>query len=225
MSSDNPNPISDIAEGTAKGFLEWSSEKISALVKKFKEKNLTFIQEPNTIEVVKEEYRSGESKFYETYIKDKNLLLLVRLGLALRRLEGDEDRLRNLRDKIFRKYEVSGLHVSEFVQNGILNRYIGILLEKVESIEILGDRISEILKNIDKHTIFVKSTTKKEEIIKKANVITCANSPPIFIVAGFKSAAKIVSELTELLKSELKDYDFEIFSGGEKEILFFKRKP
>jgi len=62
MSSDSP--ISDVAEGTTKAVLEWSDAKITSFIKKFKERKLAFIEEPKTIELVKEQYRSGEAKFY-----------------------------------------------------------------------------------------------------------------------------------------------------------------
>ena len=67
MSSNNFN--SDIIEATTKGVLEWSADRISNLVKSFKERKLAFIKEPKTIEIVREQYNSGESKFYQIYIK------------------------------------------------------------------------------------------------------------------------------------------------------------
>ena len=191
---------------------------------KLKDKKLAFIEELKTIEVVKEQYRSGEAKFYQNYVKDKGLLFLVKLGLTLRKLEGDEERLRNLRSKIFKKYHVEGLHIAEFVQNGVLNRYVGILLEKLTSIEDLEKDIEEILKNIEKHAIFVQGTSKKPEIIKKVDTMISAYSSRILIISGFRSAARLVSESVDTFKIILKDYDFERFSSGEKEILFFKRK-
>jgi len=222
MSSDSP--ISDIAEGATKGFLELSIEKIGSFIKKLKNKELGFIEEEKTIEIVREQYRSGEAKFYEIYIKDKNLLFLVRLGLTLRKLETDKERLQNLRDKILRKYDVEGLHIAEFVQNGVLNRYVSILLEELISIEKLTEDIEQILKNIEKYTIFVLSTSNKSDIIKNADIKVSSHSPKIFIISGFKSAAKIVAEGIDRFRIILKDYDFERFSSGEKEILFFKRK-
>jgi hypothetical protein len=142
MSSD----VSDIAEGVTKGILSFSEEKIKELVRNFRNKKLVFIEDPQTIEVVKEQYRSGENKFYEIYIKDKELLFLVRLGLTLRKIENDQERSQNLRSKIFVKYKVEGLHVAEFVQNGVLNRYVGILIDELDSVEKLEKEIYEILK-------------------------------------------------------------------------------
>lgn len=218
------NPISDAAEGITQGFLEFSLQKIDLFVKKLRERKLAFIQDQKTIDVVKEQYRSGEAKFYQGYIKNKRLLFLVRLGLTLRKLEEDKERLHNLRDKIFRKERVEGLHIAEFAQNGVLNRYVGILLGELTSIEKLEEDIEEVLKNIDKHTIFVQGTSKKEEIIKTVDIKVKSHSPQFFIISGFKQAAKLVSESIDSFKIILEGYDFERFSSGEKEILFFKKK-
>jgi len=222
MSSDNP--ISDVAEGVSKGVLEWTKENILSLLQKLKDRKLAFIEESKTIEIVREQYRSGEAKFYQSYINDKKLLFLVKLGLTLRKLENDQERLQNLRGKILQKHRIDGLHIAEFVQNGVLNRYVGILLEKLNSIEKLKEDISYILNNIEKHTIFVQGTSKKSEIIKKTDILVNSHSPEIFIISGFKSAAKIVADSIDSFKIILKDYEFERFSSGEKETLFFKRK-
>ncbi|MDO8741404.1 MAG: hypothetical protein Q7J54_07620 [Candidatus Woesearchaeota archaeon] len=222
MSSNNP--VSDAAEGITKGVLEWSSEKIASWVKKFRDRKLAFIQDQKTIEVVKEQYNSGETKFYKNYIKDEKLLFLVRLGLTLRKLEEEDERLHNLRGKIFKKYNVEGLHIAEFAQNGVLNMYVGILLEELTSIQKLEDDIGELLKNIEKYTLFVQGTSKKADVIKTVDVKAKSHSPKIFIISGFKQAAKLVSESVDSIKIILEDYDFERFSGGEKEILFFKKK-
>lgn len=222
MSSEDP--IASATEGVTKGILDWTTDKVNDFIKKFRNKELAFIQDTKTIELVREQYNSGESKFYNLHIKDKNLLLLVKLGLVLRKIENDSERQKNLREKIFRKYKIEGLHIAEFVQNGILNRYLGLLIEEITSIENLQNHIEDILRNIEKYTLFVQGTSNKFEMIKKVNAIVLSHSPCIYIISGFGNAAKLVSETTDLLKDVMKDYDFERFSSGEKEILFFKRK-
>lgn len=218
------SPLSDAVEGTTKAVLEWSSEKISAFVQKLKERQLAFIEERNTIEIVKEQLRSGETKFYAKYIDDKELLLLVRMGLTLRRLEENEDRLLNLRNRILQKFGISGLHVAQFVQNGILNRYFGLLLEKLTSEQDLKKQVDEVLRNIEKYALFVPSTSKVAEIVRKTTNILDAHSPSIFVIAGLKSASPIVAESIASLGPLMEDYELERFSSEGKEILIFKRK-
>lgn len=220
MSSDNP--ASDIAEGITKGVINLSLEKIGDLVQKLKDRKLAFIEEKKTIEIVKEQYHSEETKIYSMYIQDRKLSLLVKLGLTLRRLEGDEERKNSLRDKILKKYNLEGLHIAEFVENGLLNRYILLLLEKFVSHQNLKEDISDILNNIEKYTLFVLATSNPSEIIKKVD-IKITYSPKIFIIAGFKYAAELVKQNTEKFKLIMKDYEFSNFSSGEKEILFFRK--
>ena len=222
MSSDSP--ISDMAEGAIKGALDWTVENVKSYVKKLKERKLAFIQEKKTIDIVKEQYTSGESKFYQIYIEDKELLFLVRMGLTLRKLENDPDRLRNLRDKIYKKYKVIGLHIAELVQIGVLNRYVGILIDELISIENLKEDIEEILRNIEKHVIFIQADSNISEIVKKATIIVNSHSPPIFILSGIKNASKILKNNLEKFKIILKDYNLERVSSENEEILFFKRK-
>ncbi len=217
------DPIENAASGITKGIIELSIEKIREFANKFKNKELAFIQEKKVIEVVREQYASGESKFYSKYIEDKSLLLLVRLGLTLRKIELDKNRLGNLQQKILRKYEVNGLHISHFVQNGILNRYVGILIEGITSEQELKDKINFILNNIEKHTLFVSWQDKPEIIIKKSLTIIAAYNPSIFIVSGIGLASKIIRSCYDKLIALLKDYEVEKVSGGKKEILFFKR--
>ncbi|MBI2666049.1 hypothetical protein HYX13_00395 [Candidatus Woesearchaeota archaeon] len=222
MTSDNL--VSDIAEGTTKGFLEWSTERITSLAKKIKEHKLAFIEEKKTIEIVKQQYNCGEIKFYERYIQDKELLLLVRMGLTLRKLEEDEERLLNLRDKIHMRYGPKGLHIAQFAQNGILNRYFGLLIEKLTSEEELKDKMYDVLKNIEKYALFVPANSKVAEIIRKTTTVIDSHSPSIYVIAGLKSAAPIASEAIISLEPVMESYDSERFSSKDKEIIIFKQK-
>ncbi|MBI2662759.1 hypothetical protein HYX11_04855 [Candidatus Woesearchaeota archaeon] len=48
------NSLSDVAEGATKGLLDWSLDKISHFVQKLKDRELAFIEEKKTTEVVKD---------------------------------------------------------------------------------------------------------------------------------------------------------------------------
>ncbi len=73
--------------------------------------------------------------------------------------------------------------------------------------------------SLEKLSSFVKKLKER-----KLAFIVDAHSPSIFVVTGFKSAAKIVETTIPLLQNIMQNYDLERFSGDEKEILFFKRK-
>ena len=65
---------------------------------------------------------------------------------------------------------------------------------------------------------------KVSDIIRKSITITDASSPSIFVIAGAKSVVKILQDSVDQLKIALKEYELERVTGGDKEILFFKRK-
>ncbi len=153
------------------------------------------------------------------------MLFLLKMGLTLRGLEKDkeEERKQNLRTKIFNKYEVKGLHIAQFVENGILNRYIGILIDDIVSLDKFKKDILQILNNIEKHVLFVKGNDNEREVIKQATIIISSHHSMIFIVSGWGPAAKMVRNCEERLKELLTNYGLEKMSRGERENLFFKR--
>jgi len=147
------------------------------------------------------------------------------MGLTLRRLEREDEneRKQNLLSKIFEKFEVKGLHIAQFVENGILNRYIGILIDDMSSIEKFKSDITNVLENIEKHVLFVKTNDEERVVIQKSSTIISSHTPMIFIVSGISSAARIVRNCEEKLRELLKSYDLEKISSKDKENLFFKR--
>lgn len=213
---------SEIIKDAIKASLEFSKEQIVILVKKFRDRKLAFIEDEKTIELAKEQYESGESKFYHRYIHNKELLFLVGMGLTLRKVEENAEKRQNLRLKILHKYKVSGLHVAEFVQNGILNRYTAILLELVDSIEELEKQIEDILKNIDKYSLFVQSKDRIGEILRRTINITDSHSPTIFVISGEGSCAQLLKDNIKKIEDSLKKYSLERISTSIREILFFK---
>jgi len=219
------NPVEDVTKGIVKGTLEWGTDFIKDLAAKFKENKIRFIEDKETLELAREQYNSGELQIYKTYMEDKTKLMILRMGLVLRKLEnkGEKERKQRLREDIMKKYEIKGLHVAQFVENGILNRYIGILLDDISSIEKFKERINEIINNIEKYVIFVKQNDSERLILESCLRITTSNLSMIFIVSGMGSAAEIIKNIEERLKALLKDYELEKMSKGDKENLFFKR--
>ena len=219
------DPIESASKGATEGFLNWGKDLIKKLASKFKDRKLAFIQDENTIKRVKEQYKSGELAIYKEYIANKEILFLLQMGLTLRSLEkeNEEERKRNLRTKILNRYNIKGLHIAQFVENGILNRYIGILIDNIISIDKFKKDIMNILENIEKHVLFVQTKDKERNVIQQTLTIIHSHSPMIFILSGISSAAEIVKTCEIKLKEMLKEYDLEKISSSQKENLFFKR--
>lgn len=219
------DPIESASKGAVKGALEWGEDFIKNIAKKFKEKEVSFIEDKTTLEIAKEHYNSGELQVYKSYIEDKEKLMILRMGLVLRKLDkkGEKEKKQKLRENIMKKYEVKGLHVAQFVENGILNRYIGILLDDLDSVKRFKEKINEIIDNIEKYVIFVKSNDKERDVLNNSLKIVKTNLSMIFIVSGIGSAAKIIRNIEERLIELLEEYELEKMSKQDKESLFFKR--
>lgn len=219
------NPIEDASKGAVKGALEWGTEQIKSLVEGFRNKRLSFIENKDTLQIAREQYDSGELQIYKNYIDDKNILMVLRMGLVLRKLEkkGEKDRKQKLREDIMKKYEVKGLHIAQFVENGLLNRYIGILLDDLDSIKKFREKINEIIENIEKYVFFVKLTDSERFVLDSCLRITTSYLSMIFIVSGMGSAKELMKKIEPKLIELLKDYELEKMSRGDNENLFFKR--
>jgi len=218
-------PLEDIAKGVTKGALEWTSDFIKQLAVNFRNDKLKFIRDKENIKIAKEQYNSGELQIYKYYIEDKNKLMILRMGLVLRKLEklGERERKQKLREDIMKKYEIKGLHIAQFVENGVLNRYIGILLDDISSIEKFKEKINEIIDNIEKYVLFVRKDATERFILDFCLRTTTSNLSMIFIVSGMGSAGEIIKRVEEKLIALLKDYEVEKMSKGQNENLFFKR--
>ena len=212
---------SDVAEGITTALLKFSEEKIKQLVEHFKTNKIRFLGDSETIKIAKEIRDSGELIFYKAYIKDKSLLFNIKLGLILRKVENDSEKLSDLREKIKNKFQIRGLHIAYFVQNRILNRYVGILLDNLDSAEVLNKIIVDTLENIEKHVIFVDFRYKSRDIIRDAMILSAQN-PNILIISGAGSTRKEILDSESQLNSFLKNYELEKMSTQKKEILFFK---
>ena len=105
--------LTDATGGLVKGTLSWGEEKIKEFARKFKNRQLVFIQDEETINLVRSQLKSGEWSLFCQYVSNKELRLLVQLGLTLRKLDTDknEKALLNLRTKIIERKDYTLLNL------------------------------------------------------------------------------------------------------------------
>jgi len=220
----SPKELVDITEGITKGFLNWTKKQIVDLVKQYKNKDISFIGNKETIELVKDQLKTSEWSVYKNYIFDKKLRLLTQMGLALRRLGASRTKLQSLRDNILSKYGLSGLHIAQFVQNGLLGIYLGNVLTKAILPSELTDSINEILFNIDKYAVFVQEKDSADRKAEEIKVRIQANLPKVFILSGYGSASSVAKQIQDILEEEVNnEYVLEKYEDKEKYICFFSR--
>ena len=224
-SCDDGDIIKNAAEGATKGVLDWSTERISELVKKLQDRDIGFIGNKETINIVKEQLKSGEWNISKKFIDDKELRLLVQMGLALRKLEAkkEADQTQNLRDKIVEKYGAKGLHIAQFVQNGICARYLGTIMSEISSVEDIKSNVNEILQNIEKYVAFIKQEHEPKNQAEKIKTVIYAHNPSTFIISSKASANKVSKKIIDILKKEIPEYSVQYQSDKENNIYFLNR--
>ncbi len=218
------NPIESIAKGATEGILDWTSEKINELVTKFKEKDIAFIEDVETIEIAKKQRNKAEWKLFKRFVKDKDLRILFQMGLTLRELEDCKKDFEPLRGRIKNRYNFKGLHIAQIVQNGIFSKYIGNILDKASTDEELGFEILELFDKVEHNVIFIKAADNDKQKIREILTRIDANSPKTFIISSSGTANAICKKIHEKLMKELSGYVSESCSTENKEIYFLNRK-
>jgi len=145
------------------------------------------------------------------------------MGLTLRRLEEHPKQLGDLRDKIVNKYDIKGLHIAQFIQNGFFGKFLGNILERTSTPEKLKFEIENLLKNIERTVIFIKQADnediKTEEIVTKIQ----AHSPNLFIVCSGGGAVTKCGNITKRVMKRISDYNAELYKTRYKEIYFINK--
>lgn len=214
------DPLESASAGVAKGVLSWTKEEILSYVNKFKNKKLAFIGDNATIQLVKEYKKSGEWKLYNNYIR-KEFRVLVQMGLALRKLEKKPEHLEELREKIKQKYGKKGLYVAQMIQNEVLTSYLMLVVPANFSEKKIKEYINELLKEINKYVVFVKSPDKATNRAMEVKTKLHAYSPQVLIVFGSKSAKDVAKEVTRLVVSEVESYTLKQVEDSIRYMAFF----
>jgi len=220
------DPIESASKGGAKAILEWSEEKLDLLIKKLKDKDIAFIQDDETIKLAKEQREKGEWHFFKNYVKNRDFRILFQMGLTLRALETEGKDFDLLTKKIVKKYDVKGLHIAHFVQNGLFSKYIGNVLESASSSEELTFEIEYIFNNIDNVATFIRATDKPKQKIGEIVTKIQAHSPRTFIISSVGGAMsnceKVKNGVIQKISSE---YTCELYESEQKsrKIYFLNR--
>lgn len=210
VSIPSANPVEDISKGVAKAAFEIGEEKLKAFVDSFLHGELAFIEDKETIEIVRNQRKKPEWLLYRQYIKDPDLRLQIEMGFSLRQMENDKEKLTKFKSKIYWKYKSKGLHVAELVQRGIFGRYIGLLLENSADEKEIEERIESILNDIEKYVVFVQATDNPKylstTIAGRINTLL----PKAMIIFSRGVDAKSTTNIAlKDVKKHIKGYKFE----------------
>lgn len=225
MSSEDP--VASAAEGVTKGVLVFSEEKIKGLVKRFLDKDIAFVEDPETIKLVKQQRKTSEYDLFKQYIDDHDLRILFLMGLTLRRLERKKEQVQSLRDKIVDKYDIKGLHIAQLIQNGFFNTFLANALERTPRIQQLKFEIKSLFDNIGNTVVFVKEFDNVNHTVEEITVKIYANSPRSFMVCGSGSARRkchqIEKEMKKWIRTRAIKYDWEVYESEFKTVFFLNK--
>lgn len=219
----------DIAEGVAKAVIDSAresiSKKVDEFVTKLKNRDIAFIEDIETIKTAKEMRLRPEFKFFKERIKNKDFRVLFQMGLTLRRFELLGKNPDRLIGKIMSKYDINGLHFAWMVQNEIFSKYIGIVLPKSPTLQILEATIMNLIENTDNTVMFINTD---DSIRKKINEIVAkifSNSPKVFIISGVGTAMGKCDKIKDGVMKKISGYTCESYGSKNKKIFFIRRIP
>lgn len=220
--SSEPNQTADIAKGVTKGVLDWSLDKIKELARRFRNREINFIKDVETINIAKEQRIASEWEIFKHYISDRDFRVLFQMGLTLRRLERDEkkEKLDGLREKIKNRYDTKGLHIAQIVQSGIFNKYIGIVLGTTTTSQKLRFEINNLFESIEKTIVFIQMTDDVDKKIKEIDIKINANSPKTFIISSFGTTMATCEEIKDGVMEEISGYECESYATKNRKVYF-----
>lgn len=219
-----PDPVASATKGAVKAVLEYSEEKLKELVERFKNKDLVFIQDKETIEIAKEQREKGEWAFFKIYVKDNDLRILFQMGLTLRELEKQGKDLQPLLKKIHKRFDRNGVHIAHFVENGLFSIYVGHAIEIVSSTEELKEEIDYLFEHIDHTVSFIKEEDKSKQ--KAGEIVTKIQSfsPITFIISSVGKAKSNCEKVKKMVMQKVsQSYTCELYEKKGKKIYFLNR--
>ena len=219
----------DVAQGTTRALLSVGKDAIKSLAQKFLNKELVFIEDIETIDLVKQQLKSGEWAILKHYIQDRRLKLLIQMGLTLRILEQENKKpqLENLRGKIVSKYQEAGLHISQFVQCKLLVTYLTRIIDSCKGQKVLADKIKHLLDNLELRVSFIKTN---DDASTESSIIfgrLATNLPEDYLIFARDSAFPKGKEIEAILEKSIDKYGYQIEPNYTKNsiVLILVKQP
>lgn len=224
MSSDKP--LSDLEEGARRAELNWTKEQIGQLIKDIKDGKIGIFNEiSSAVQSVRIQRSSSEWKVYSPYIKDQRLRKLANWGLQVRLASGNKNKIDFLHGKVSKKYGLDGWHVSEFVANKVLSKFILSVMDVRKSPEQLTSEVEQILNNIERDVSFIHADTIIKEESEKVIAKLTQLSPNLHILTSKGGVRATCKTIEENIRNVIKNYSVDEFPEGDEYVVFFKKIP
>ncbi len=214
--------MEDVAKGTAKGVLEHTEERIAELVRRFRNREVAFVEDKSSVEVIKRERESAEYKMMIQYVPKGWLRILFQVGLSLREMEGNQNKVTMLKDDIYGKFGTAGVHIAELTQRGIITQLIAHLVKILGSPADVRAKLVAFLDQVDYLTMFVtKADSKVVESKYRLIVQRVENNPThMMILFGSGYAKSVLLNILKRVKEDSRKYLLEVQEEGLQLIAF-----
>jgi len=210
------DPLESASKGFVEGILEWSSEKIPEIVRRFRDGELAFVKDRNNIDLVRAQKESAEYKLLSPYVAKGKLSILLQMGLALRQIENDPEKLEDLRQKIYGKFGTTELRIAELVKIGIVTQLLTYLVKIFRNPKDVESRLTSFLNQVDDLALFIK----KDDLVEgKANLVMLrvdANPAHMAIIFGTGNAKPVVLKILRRIKGNPRNFLIEIQEEGNQ---------
>ncbi len=221
--------VEDAFKGATKAVIEEAPDLVEGFVNKFLNKEIAFIRDPKEITEIVEKKKLPEYATFAKFVNDPYLRLEFQMGLRLRELEkkSETDKIRILRTKLLesRDHGKRGLHVAEFVWNGLFPILYANLMQKSLTNDNLSFELNSFFKSIEQFTSFIqakdKIAIKVREIITKIDT----SNPDLFIILGIAMKSKAEEIKTNVMKN-IADYTCDKYPSelANREIFLISHK-
>lgn len=226
--SGDPDPLSSTIRGVVAGAVDSVPAKIHKLALLILERKTAFVKDPLALAAVRESRKLQEYRIYKQFVKDQRLLTLIRLGLALKKLEGEEgyqERVARMRQSILNKFGTPGLRAAEVVESGALREFLGELVSRSTSPADVENGLTKLLDGVEKWTFFVQGKHAVAPLAKELYHRILANQPGVFIIFAHGTARVGARRLEEAtIKSLGAQYGSEERQVGDCLMFFIGKK-
>jgi len=134
------------------------------------------------------------------------------MGLSLRELRRDKERMNELVRDIHQKHGKPGVHITELVQMGVITELLSRLVTLFRSPSDVQKRLTAFLEQVDFLTLFVRKEDARLVDSKSKLVKLRVDTNPIqmMIVFGSGGAKAIVKNIIKKIRTDPRGYIIEV---------------
>ena len=121
------------------------------------------------------------------------------------------------------KYDASGLHIAQFIQNGLFGKFLANALARTSTPQKLKFEIKNLFDNIEQTVVFVKESDNTDKETQAIVTKIQANSPSTFVICSSGFAKKKCKEIAEKTMKRVSGYNSELSETQFKQIYFLNR--